>query len=138
VSLVTFSQRYLPRPEQLAQPFSHVLGHSSYCLLLYPLSTSTTYEFRVAMTNYVEITSDGGTGQKLTYATTVVAGFASVIAIIFSVMYALFTSLMMMRITNPSSQLNSVTSQKLSQASSTTICRQNPCHGSHILDRIMD
>lgn len=95
MSLVTFSQRHLLRPEQLAKPFSHVLGHSSYCLLLYPLSTSTSYDFRVAMANYVEITSDGGTGQKLTYATTVVAGFASVIAIIFSVMYALFTSLMM-------------------------------------------
>ncbi|QPC72686.1 hypothetical protein HYE68_003438 [Fusarium pseudograminearum] len=37
------------------------------------------------MGGYVEVMADGGTGQKLTYATTVVAGVASVIATILSV-----------------------------------------------------
>jgi hypothetical protein len=38
------------------------------------------------MEGYVEVMADGGTGQKLTYATTVVAGVASVVATILSVM----------------------------------------------------
>ncbi|OBS19485.1 hypothetical protein FPOA_11211 [Fusarium poae] len=37
------------------------------------------------MEGYVEVMADGGTGQKLTYATTVVAGVASVVATILSV-----------------------------------------------------
>lgn len=52
------------------------------------------------MQEYVEIMADGGTGQKLTYATTVVAGIASVVATILSVVYGLVASSMMMHIAN--------------------------------------
>jgi hypothetical protein len=45
------------------------------------------------MGDHVEFMADGGTGQKLTYATTVVAGVASVVATILSVMYELVTRL---------------------------------------------
>jgi hypothetical protein len=41
------------------------------------------------MEEYVGTMADGGTGQKLTYATTVVAGVASVVATILSVVYGL-------------------------------------------------
>ncbi|RGP65026.1 hypothetical protein FLONG3_9361 [Fusarium longipes] len=46
------------------------------------------------MDNYVEVMADGGTGQKLTYATTVVAGVASVVATILSVIYVVRILLM--------------------------------------------
>ena len=39
------------------------------------------------MDDYVEAMSNGGTGQKLTYATTVVSGVASLAATILSVVY---------------------------------------------------
>ena len=38
------------------------------------------------MANHVDIMADGGTGQKLTYATIVVAGVASLMATVLSVM----------------------------------------------------
>ncbi|KAI1032270.1 hypothetical protein LB503_010876 [Fusarium chuoi] len=63
---------------------------------MYPLN----YNIQVEMQEYVEMMADGGTGQKLTYATTVVAGIASVVATILSVMYGLVASPMMMHIAN--------------------------------------
>lgn len=72
------------------------------------ISDPPNYKVQVEMEEYVGITADGGTGQKLTYATTVVAGVASVVATILSVMYGLVASRMIMHIANLSLQLDNV------------------------------
>lgn len=90
------------------------------------------------MGDHVEFMSDGGTGQKLTYATTVVAGVASVVATILSVMYELVARLTIMRKANANPQLNNVASQELSQTSFAKIRRQNPSYGAYIFDSVMD
>jgi hypothetical protein len=90
------------------------------------------------MEGYVEVMADGGTGQKLTYATTVVAGVASVVATILSVMYERFMVSIVLRIANNSPKPNNAASQKLSQASSAKIRCQNPPYGAYIFDSVMD
>lgn len=61
------------------------------------------------MEGYAGIMADGGTGQKLTYATTVVAGIASVVATILSVMYGLVAPPVVIPVANLSLQLDHVT-----------------------------
>ncbi|KAF4631397.1 hypothetical protein G7Y89_g6734 [Cudoniella acicularis] len=80
----------------------------------------------------------GGTGEKLTHATIIVAGVASIVASLLSVVSIWFQTYAFSHFQKPETpERLTVDKKKLPQTPFTTLCRANIAHGSDLLDIIM-